>query len=132
MSAAGPCFDVLGVEEGAVNVDYVHSANRKFASNIIWQPSFPMRHGKFPKTHPCYGMAEPFMLMGEKRTADEVHEIKESDDALARFRALGYEASCFPEGDGITLDVPDHKLMEDVINDIQSCFGWKVTKSRVI
>ena len=55
---------------------------------------------------------------------------------LTAFRQRGYWASCFPEGDGITLkwweDVPSDpdKTAEQVMHDIRECFGWNVVEGR--
>lgn len=78
-----------------------------------------MRGGKFPKDHPCAGAAKPFCF--ESPAAD--------DSPLGRFRSLGYWASCFPEGDGITMKAPDAKTPEQVMQDIRDCFGWEVWKA---
>jgi hypothetical protein len=53
-----------------------------------------------------------------------------SGPALDAFRALGYWASCFPEGDGITISEPDGKTYADVVRDIEATFGWTVAKTR--
>jgi hypothetical protein len=82
-----------------------------------------MNSGKFPKDHPCEGNSNESTLTSEIGTSD----------AIKAFRARGYWASCFPEGDGITLkwwDDPSpgqtEKTAEQVMQDIRECFGWEV------
>ena len=106
-------------------------------ANIIWSACdrgsssyrvsrYAMKGGKFPADHPCapFDDDEPIgsaQLGGSKQ--------------LTAFRARGYWASCFPEGDGITLrwwgdDASQFpkKSAEEVIRDIYECFGWKMTR----
>ncbi len=106
-------------------------------ANIIWADRdrgsgyysvsrFAMRNGRFPASHPC----APF------DDADPGNSQMGGSKRLAAFRARGYWASCFPEGDGITLkwwsDVPNptEKTAEDVTRDIRECFGWEVQAGR--
>lgn len=102
-------------------VRYVHS-DRYSYGNITWEGTFPMRGGAFPEKHPCAGMQEAFALIGSQGKAKQPF----GDDGLGRFRARGYEASCYPAGDGIVVKVPDGKSRDDVVRDIAVCFGWQV------
>lgn len=44
-----------------------------------------------------------------------------------QFRAHGYYASCFPEGDGIAFKPLNNQDIEQTIRDVEHCFGWTVT-----
>ena len=90
--------------------------------NILWDARHPLRNGKWPKAHPCSANPQP-MVFGRIGQP-------ESDDPLGRFRARGYMASCFPEGDGIAFDPPEGKTSPDVVKDIEECFGWTVKVER--
>lgn len=90
--------------------------------NIIWGGAWPMRGGKFPKPHPCAGNPQPTVFANP-----ETH----GDDPLGRFRARGYFASCFPEGDGIAFDPPAGRTVVEIIRDIEECFGFRVEVKRV-
>lgn len=91
-----------------MNVRYVHESplpgGGKQSSNILWEERFPVRAGTFPPAHPCMANAADF----------------------ARFKARGYWANPFPEGDGITLDPQRGQSRDEVICDIRECFGWEV------
>jgi len=84
--------------------------------NILWEGLFPMRAGAFPRNHPCYAP-------GEVRAGDVQFG---TSDALQTFRERGYWASCFPEGDGITMKAEKEQTPEQVVQDIKECFGWEV------
>ena len=45
-----------------------------------------------------------------------------TSDELAQFRARGYWASCFPEGDGITWKPENGQSDEQCLRDIRECF----------
>jgi len=109
-----------------------HDGKRLSTANIIWAKrdrgsayyrvsQFAMRGGKFPPNHPC----------APSSGYSDAAQCGVSPQLLA-FRERGYWASCFPEGDGITLkwwdDVPNptEKTTEQVIKDITECFGWNV------
>lgn len=77
--------------------------------NILWWGRWPMRGGVFPKAHPC--VTSPGAA------------------GLERFRSLGYWASCFPEGDGVTFTLPESKAREDVRKDVEECFGFEAVES---
>ena len=110
-----------------------HNGKILSMANIIWAERdrgsdyyrvsrFAMRAGKFPPTHPC----APF---------DDVEpdcSQNGGSKSLTKFRARGYWASCFPEGDGITLKwwgaagEPCDKTADEVMHDIWECFGWDI------
>lgn len=73
-----------------------------------------MRNGKFPASHPIGGVSRP----GEAELG--------SDGKLEKFRSLGYWASCFPEGDGITFVPEKEQSNEQVDQDIKDSFGWEI------
>lgn len=107
-----------------MKVKYIHGVKNKWSSNIMWNGYWPMKHGKFPKNHPCHNMGKPMVSVGKQKILVDPGDLT-GNDALAKFRARGYEASCFPEGDGITIPFPDRPA-EQVIKDIEECFGWEV------
>lgn len=84
--------------------------------NILWPGKFEARGGRFPPNHPCAAGAEMF----GRRGTGEGGEGQELD----AFRARGYWASCFPEGDGITWKPKRGQSDEQCITDIRECFGW--------
>ena len=88
-----------------MQVAYYHERPGRYTGNIIWSPSYPMKHGKFPADHP-------------------------SATKMKDFRALGYWASCFPEGDGITMKCERGQNTEQVVADIKTVFGWEVKVKR--
>ena len=79
--------------------------------NIMWDgPRFEMRYGKFPKEHPVGG--------GFRDAGDQCG----SGASIKAFRALGYWASCFPEGDGITWKPLNGQGAAQCMADIKSAF----------
>lgn len=109
-----------------MKVDYLGPVPGYGLANIMWRPFHPAR-GAFdnvwPKTHPCHGNPKLFVMGPWEQPA--------SDDPLGKFRARGYCASCFPEGDGICLiAIPEGKTTPDVVRDIVECFGWEVEVKR--
>jgi hypothetical protein len=91
--------------------------------NIIWPGKWPRRSaGKFMPPHPCHENPEPVVFGRESQPR--------TNDPLGRFRALGYLASCFPEGDGIAFDPPAGKDSEQVAEDVRQCFGFEVEIKR--
>ena len=68
--------------------------------------------GKFPPDHPVGGN-----VYGEGSQGGSGENIK-------AFRALGYWASCFPEGDGITWKPLNGQTDEQCMADIKAAFGW--------
>ena len=91
--------------------------------NLLWpKPFHPRRGGKFPRSHPCSTNPRPTVTWREDQPA--------SDDPLGRFRARGYLASCFPEGDGICFEPPEGRASDDQVRDVEECFGWRVVVKR--
>src|ERR1017187_6034120 len=97
-------------------------------SNIIWcerdrssayyrTSRYCEKNGKFTADHPAAPDSDTRM--------DDHCQIGKSP-ALEKFRALGYEASCFPEGDGISLTPPEGKTKEQAAQDVRDCFGFEV------
>lgn len=93
--------------------------------NIIWAErtlgnayyrvsQFAMRGGRFPQTHP--------VAPGEATSTDRAE--MGSSASLDAFRARGYWASCFPEGDGITWTPERGQSDAQCLADIRECFGW--------
>jgi hypothetical protein len=96
------------VHAGKLQVEYYHQFERHLG-NIMWPKSL----GTSNKTHPVTSVG------------------CDADSPLGKFRALGYFASCFPEGDGITMkDESGEKSANDVAEDIRRCFGWDVIIKR--
>ena len=99
--------------------------------NIMFGKTYPKRHGKFPPDHPCADDPKP-TVSGKCRTKepgpdsewiDVPGEQPVSDTALGRFRARGYWASCFPEGDGITAEALNGQDADKIMCDISECFS---------
>lgn len=102
------------------SVKYFHEIPGVGTGNIIWRGSWPMRGGKFPADHPAapgLGSASATMEFG-------------TSENLAAFRERGYWASCFPEGDGITMLVKAGQDAAQVAKDITEVFGWTVDVER--
>lgn len=90
-------------------------AERDRGSDYYRVSKFAMKGGVFPPNHPVGG------------THSEVDRSQMgSGEKIEAFRARGYWASCFPEGDGITFSHEDGRTDEQVVADIQECFGWDV------
>ena len=81
--------------------------------NILWSGRWEMRGGKFPLDHPVGGGMAGGAQFG-------------NSPAIERFRARGYWASCFPEGDGITWEPLANQDDEKCMADIRECFGWEI------
>ncbi len=119
------------MSENKLRVEYRHGAiaddgTRLSKANIIWGARYfgdsyyrygryAIKNGRFPDDHPCAPGDSFGMEMG-------------TSESLKAFRARGYFASCFPEGDGIALDwePEESKNAESVMRDIRECFGWDV------
>lgn len=97
-----------------MKVEYIHGSPGVHTGNILWDGRWPMRNGKFPVSHPVGGGMEG--LDGQFSTSP----------AMEQFRARGYWASSFPEGDGITMRCKSGQPCEQVTKDIVECFGWEV------
>lgn len=106
--------------------------------NIMFGESFPMRAGKFPKQHPCSDDPKP-MVMGSHKAKpagatewiDVPGEQPESDTALGKLRAMGYWCSCFPEGDGITVQALQGQTAEQLAEAVRACFNLPVNVLRL-
>jgi hypothetical protein len=103
-----------------MKVYYYHTIPRGNA-NIYWKGFYPARGHLFPADHPAAPNSPVFGGLTDQCG---------SSDSLLRFRALGYWASCFPDGDGITLNPLEGRDAEKVAQDIRDCFGWDVTVKR--
>lgn len=100
-------------------VRYIHGSKGQWSGNILWRVRpRPARNGWFPSDHPAAPMSKVFGNVGGNQCG--------CSEALTKFRSLGYWASCFPEGDGITLDALHDQSKQQVISDIEDVFGWKV------
>ena len=90
-----------------MQVDYYHQSKEpSIYGNIMWEKSL----GESDETHPVISI-----------------KADKTEHPLENFRALGYFASCFPEGDGIALDdLSGSKTAQEVATDIETCFGWSV------
>jgi hypothetical protein len=51
-------------------------------------------------------------------------------EQMQAFRSRGYWASCFPEGDGITVQCKNGQDAATVAADIEAAFGWRVKVRR--
>jgi hypothetical protein len=105
-----------------MQVKYIHGRKGLYSGNIIWSPAVPMRGGKFPPTHPAAPGSEFGIGAGDSQLGTSAK--------MNAFRERGYWASCFPEGDGITLDNLNDKSPDDVAQDISEVFGWTVRVQR--
>lgn len=94
-------------------------AERDRGSDYYRVSKYAMRGGKFPADHPVGGTH-----------SEEDRSQMGSGEKIEAFRARGYWASCFPEGDGITFKHDDARSDEEVMRDIQECFGWEVVDGR--
>lgn len=81
--------------------------------NIMFDRKYPMRAGIFPKDHPVGG---GFCDSGDGQCGN--------GENIKSFRARGYWASCFPEGDGITWRQLNEQSDEQCLTDIRESFGW--------
>ena len=56
---------------------------------------------------------------------DVTNRTTEIAGSLAELKKIGYWASAFPEGDGITFyDEAKSKRNEEIVVDIRQCFRW--------
>lgn len=101
-----------------MQVRYVHEKKGVHSGNIMWSPAVPMRGGKFPPSHP----ASPGSEFGNGAGDGQLG----TSEKMAAFRERGYWASCFPEGDGITMETRNDQSPEKVASDIAEVFGWTV------
>lgn len=105
-----------------MRVRYRHERPGLHTGNILWDGKWPMRNGLFPSTHPVGNR-------GKHNLSNARSELGEST-AMLVFRDRGYWASCFPEGDGITMSTERGQTAEQVAQDIRECFGWEVVIER--
>ena len=95
-----------------MNIRYIHeqkfSDGSKALSNIMWDHvgKWPTKAGNFPPEHP----------------------FQTNTQGVENFKEKGYRVYPFPEGDGCSLDLPDDQSREQVIADIEECFGWTVKR----
>lgn len=101
-----------------MKVTYVHERPGLHTGNILWAGKWPMYGGRFPVGHPVGNR-------GKHNLSNDRGELSESP-AMLEFRARGYWASCFPEGDGVTMRTERGQTAEQVAQDIRECFGWEV------
>jgi len=101
----------------ALEVEYFHTLPGVGPANVMWRDRWPMRGGTFPQAHPVGGtsLRDGSMQFG-------------TSDQMAAFRAKGYWASCFPEGDGMI--VQTDRAAGSVVDDLKECFGWRVKIKR--
>jgi hypothetical protein len=99
--------------------------------NVIWakRPGVRERYlhwsikkQTFVEPHPCAGNPKPTVFNREQQP--------ETDDPLGKFRARGYLASCFPEGDGMSFDPPPGRTEDEVERDLVECFGFEIRRGR--
>lgn len=105
-----------------MQVKYIHGQKGVCYSNIIWSPAAPMRNGKFPPSHPA--------AAGDKFGEGPGDGQLGTSEKMNKFRERGYWASCFPEGDGITLQAQNDQPPEKIAQDISDVFGWAVRVAR--
>lgn len=115
---------------------YLKGTPGRCSSNIMFPRAWPMRHGKFPPQHPCSDDPKP-TVMGKYRTKKPdgeweavPGEMPVSKTKLGSFRARGYWASCFPEGDGITFEALNGQDDETIMKDIGECFLVEAKRGR--
>lgn len=123
-----PTADVNGKPYSDANVIW---AERDQGSPYYRVSRFAMRRGKFPSTHPC----APVGLFDEEDLSNSSQSG--SCPGLKAFRARGYWASCFPEGDGMCIDWWNNrsgsfadKSAEQVMKDLRECFGWELRQAQ--
>lgn len=93
-------------------------AERNLGSAYYRVSQFAGRGGKFPANHPVGGN-----VYGADSQGGDGENIR-------RFRSMGYWASCFPEGDGITWKPLNGQTDEQCMADIVSAFGWDARWAR--
>lgn len=114
----------LAVSAGPLQVKVYPFREKLGMGNIVWAERdqgsayyrvsrFAMRAGKFPANHPVGGIG----------FGDEQGQCGDGE-SIKRFRELGYWASCFPEGDGITWKPLNGQSDEQCMADIKAAFGW--------
>jgi len=97
--------------------------DKRGMGNIIWAErdrgsayyrvsKFAGNGGRFPPGHPVGGS-----VFGEGSQGGDGENIR-------KFRDMGYWASCFPEGDGITWRPLNGQTDAQCLADICEAFGW--------
>lgn len=102
-----------------MKVRYIHENPGLWSGNVMFPTRYPARNGRFPADHPCAAGSLVFGTVGDSQCGDS--------PTLQSFRAKGYWASCFPEGDGITMKTKNDQHSKQVMADIREVFGWEVT-----
>lgn len=102
-------------------VKYFHPIPGVAYGNIMWRGSFPMKAGRFPTSHPA-SPGGGFSDAGNMQCG--------ATGKMPEFRERGYWASCFPEGDGITIQCLNGQDAAKVASDIADVFGWTVSVER--
>lgn len=102
-------------------VKYFHEIPGVGYGNIMWRGSFPMKFGKLPSDHPASPGAT-ISDAGDLQTG--------ATGKMPEFRERGYWASCFPEGDGITMQCLKGQDAITAAKDIAEVFGWAVDVER--
>lgn len=82
--------------------------------NLRWCGKFAGRQGVFPPTHPAAPRSPVFQPGLGSQCGNS--------PALQAFRARGYWASCFPEGDGITFQPLSGQDEEQCLADVRACW----------
>jgi hypothetical protein len=83
---------------------------------VFWSGRWPMSAGAFPPDHPVGGGHSLTMQFGF------------SADMLS-FRARGYWASCYPEGDGFCFQPRRDQTLVTTFIDIRECFEWVMSNN---
>ena len=101
-------------------VGYIHPVAGLHTGNLRWLGKHPAVRGRFPRTHPV----APGSLVFGNAPGGQCGDAPE----LGAFRLLGYWASCFPEGDGITFrPLDDTCTAERGMEDVLSCWPtWEL------
>lgn len=99
-------------------VRYIHENPGYWSGNIMFPERAQAMGGKFPANHPCAAGSLVFGGVGDCQAGD--------GPDLRKFRDMGYWASCFPEGDGITMKTKNDQTAQQVMADIREVFGWDV------
>lgn len=99
---------------------YIKGTKGLCYSNLMFEKSYPL----WSKDHPCH--ENKIHLMWKE--LDDLKKGIQGNDPLSKFRAAGYFASCFPEGDGIAFEALKYQSEEQIIKDIESIFGVDVYK----
>ena len=93
--------------------------NQFHHGNILWTGDHKPRNGRWPKSHP--------VAPDESVYGFPVSDQFGKSNSIEEFRARGYWASCFPEGDGITFKLGNTQDAATVAKDVAECFGFEVT-----